>query len=110
MRNTVEIFKNKNILFKELNRVVLRDFGIKKRYEVFEGVDIDNRYHLIFKVERKSRFLSKNADDLIYIYQEISNKKEHGFRSVYVLFLTPFCSKAKNILMSNGFKVLDASM
>ncbi|WP_187648161.1 hypothetical protein [Nitrosophilus labii] len=110
MKKIVGIFKDKNIVFKELKRILLSELGIRKRYEVFEGVDIKNRFYLVFKVERKSRFLSKNAEDLIDIYHKVSKEKEHSFRYVCVLFLTPFCSKAKDILLSKDFKVIDATL
>lgn len=108
MKAVIEIFKNKKSIFKELKAIDLKKFGIKKRYEVYEAVDIKNRYVLIFNVKRKSRFISKNARDLIEIYKNILDSKEHSYRFIYVLFFSPYCSKTKNILKEEGFKILDA--
>lgn len=110
MKNIVEIFKNRGVVFKELKKLDLKKFGIKKRYEIFEGVDIKNRYYLIFVVDRKSRFVSKNVDDLLQIYQKISSIKDYNYKFLYTLFLTNFCSKAKDLLIKKGFKIVDASL
>ena len=110
MKTIVEIFKKRKTIFKELKLIDLKALGVKKRYEVYDAVDIKNRYFLIFRVERKSRFVSKNALDLVEIYEKILKTKEHNYKYIYVLFFSPFCSKSKKLLQERDFKVLDATL
>lgn len=110
MKTIVEIFKKRKILFKELTLLNLKEYGIRKRYEVYEGVDVKNRYFLIFCVQRKSRFISKNAKELLEVFKKILENKNHTYKFIYVLFFSPYCSKSENILKERGLKIVDASL
>jgi len=110
MKNIVEFFKNKKLLFSELRSINLKDFGIKKRYKIYEGVDIKNRYVLIIIIDRKSRFLSRDAESILGTVEIIKEKKDHGYKLIYTLISSPICSKAKKILEDRGYKVINDSL
>ncbi len=103
MKELVELLKRKGLLLKELKPVDLKSLGIKKRVEAFEGVDISNRYVLILHIKRKSRFLRKDAEDLLQIKDLIQRSLNHGFKRFIAVVEAPFCSKAKEYLQKEGW-------
>ena len=79
----------------------------RKKIEVFLGTDIDDFYYLFVILDRKSRFLQKDIDDLELFLHFILN--EINFRKGYkILFLkAPICNKAKLKLKEKGWKNYD---
>jgi len=105
MKELVEFFGAKKLLFSEILPIDLKSYGIKKRIEAYEAVDLKRRYVLIFRIERKSRFLQKDGEDLLRITSTIEQKRGHAFALKYVLLKAPLCSKAKTLLEKEGFRV-----
>lgn len=110
MKDLVNKLKNAGYIFKELKPLNLKDFGIRKRYKVYEGIDIKNRYSLIIEIDRKSRFLSKDALNILELISKISDEKKHSFKLNILYITSPVCSKAKTLLNGNGVKIVDASL
>lgn len=105
MKSIVEFFAAKRMLFKELKKIQKEKFGIKKRIDIYEGVDTRNFYVLVIVLKRKSRVLVKDAKELEEIVQILS--KEHTFKKKFLLIGVPLCSKAKAYLESVGWKIYD---
>lgn len=105
MKELTHYFTCKNILFKELNTILPKTLGSRKKLEIFTGVGIDSNYYAIFIVDSKSRFIRKNAEDLLELYGKLVDFKEHNFKKKIVLISSPLCSKAKAFLKENGWKV-----
>lgn len=106
MKEFVELFRKKGLLFKELAPLDLTQFGIKKRVRLFEGVDLKNRYTLLAVIDRKSRFLQKDGRDLIEIAQKVEQGVGHAFAKKVLFIKAPLCSKAKELLQERGFNVI----
>ncbi len=105
MKSIVEFFAAKKVLFKELQKIQKENFGIKKRIDIYEGVDTKNFYILVVVLKRKSRVLVKDAMQLEEIVQTLS--KERTFKKKFLLVGAPLCSKAKTYLESVGWKIYD---
>ncbi len=105
MKDLTHYFTNKNILFKEFNSILPKTLGSRKKIEIFYGVGIDLNYYAIFIVDSKSRFIRKNAEDLLVLYGKLIDFKEHNFKKKFLLISSPLCSKAKAFLKENGWKV-----
>ena len=102
MQNINEKLFNKNIVLKEIKDITPKT---RKKIKVYLGVDMKDYYYLLVELNTKSRFLIKNAKDIIEFVSSLSsinfkkNKK--------ILFLqSPICSKAKEYLKENGWRVL----
>ncbi|WP_201353576.1 hypothetical protein [Hydrogenimonas urashimensis] len=93
-------------LFKRFEPFSLRTIGSRKRIGVYHGVDLQNRYTLVFVVDKKSRVLRKEVRE----WFEIKTKIEHhyGYRILQniVLLHAPICSKAKALLESEGWSLV----
>ena len=109
MKELVEYFKAKGVLFKELYPVDLKSYKIKKRWQVFVGVDQKNRYWLIVRIERKSRFLRKDAQEVLSLQERLEQILGHGFKKRHLILKAPLCSRAEEFLKEAGWSV-DAVM
>ena len=105
MKEFVELLRSKGKLFKELRPLDPKEFGIKKRITLYEGVDLKSRYTLVIWIERKSRFLQKDAKQLIELVESIQNQRSYNYAKKILLIKAPLCSKAKELLQKEGFRV-----
>ena len=105
MKELTNYFVNKNILFKELNEISPKELKSKKKIRIFDGVGIDKNYYAIFCINAKSRFLTKNAQDLMYMLNQLIDLKKHNYKNKIFLITAPLCSKAKTLLEENGWSV-----
>lgn len=105
MKEFTNYFTNKNILFKELNEVQPKELKSRKKIRIFDGVGIDKNYYAIFIIDGKSRFLRKNANDLIGLLGLLIDHKDHNYKKKILLISSPLCSHAKALLKENGWSV-----
>lgn len=105
MKDVTAYFVNKNIIFKELNTVEPKELSSRKKIEIYDGIGIDKNYYAIFVLNAKSRFLRKNANDLIQLLNRLIDLKEHNYKKKILLISSPLCSHAKQLLKDNGWSV-----
>jgi len=105
LKDLTNYFVNKNIIFKELNEVFPKDLKSRKKIKIYDGIGIDKNYYAIFILDAKSRFLRKNANDLMDLCNKLINLKEHNYKKKELLISSPLCSHAKKLLKDNGWGV-----
>ena len=103
MKEIVEFFSRKNILFKKLEKIDIKKFGIKKHMVLYSGIDMKNHYSAVVQIKRKSRFVTKDAKELEDIVTTLPF--EYSFKRKYLLINTPICSKAKEYLVERGWSI-----
>ena len=97
-----EILFNKNIVLKELKDITPKT---RKKIKVYLGVDMKDFYYLLVELNTKSRFLIQNAKDIISFVSPLTNINFKNNKKI--LFIeSPICSKAKEYLKENGWRVL----
>ena len=108
LKEVMEPLQAGGFLFKRFEPFSLKTIGSRKRIGVYHGVDLENRYTLVFVVEKKSRVLQKEVREWL----EIKSKIEHhyGYRILQnvLLLRAPICSKAKALLEAEGWSVIAA--
>ena len=77
----------------------------RKKIKVFLGVDIKNFYYLLVSLDTKSRFLQKNAKELLEFVLPLSEVKFQKNKKI-LFSKAPMCGKAKEFLKSMGWRVL----
>lgn len=105
MKDLTTFYTNKNIIFKEIEKIEPKELGSRKKIEIYIATSIKSEYYAIFIVEAKSRFLRKNADNLMELCSLLSSKVEHNFKKKELLISSPLCSKAKTYLKDNSWRV-----
>ena len=97
--------QNKDILFKEIKSILPKELDSRKKIEIFSATSIDSKFYAIFVVDSKSRFIRKNADDLMELCEKLATFLDHNFKKKELLIKSPLCSKAKEYLKQNGWSV-----
>ena len=105
MKELTTYYTNKNIIFKEIQKVEPKELGSRKKIDIYFATSIDSEYYCIFKIDAKSRFLRKNADDLMVMADTLATYVEHSFKKKEVIINSPLCSKAKQYLKDNSWNV-----
>lgn len=96
---------NKGVLFKKIEQVDLKELKSRKKLDLYYGLDIKKNYHAIFIINSKSRFITKNANDLMFLLNNLISLKGHNFKKTTLLISSPLCSKAKALLKENSWSV-----
>lgn len=78
----------------------------RKKIIVYSGVDTQHFYHAVFCYEQKSRFGSKEAEELETLLTRLVLHVKHAYKYKHLLLKAPLCSKALNRLVQNGWKVM----
>jgi hypothetical protein len=102
MHKLNEILLQKNIVLKEIKDITPKT---RKKIKVFLGVDIKNFYYLLVSLDTKSRFLQKNAKELLEFVLPLSEVKFQKNKKI-LFSKAPMCGKAKEFLKSMGWRVL----
>ncbi len=110
MKELVNLLLSKNYIFKSLKEIDKRALGIRKRIDIYEGVDVNSYYVAIFILVQKSRFLKKNAKELDSLLDKIKRLQDHNYKRKVLIYQMPFCSKAKESLKESGWILIDASI
>ena len=78
----------------------------RKKVIIFSGVDLNHFYHTIFKLEQKSRFVLKQAQEILALEALLELHVKHIYKHKHLLVSGPICSKAMGFLKENGWKVI----
>ena len=106
IKKVLEPLQSRGYLFKRFEPFSLKTIGSRKRIEVYHGVDLQNRYTLVFIVKKKSRVLQKEAREWMEIVSKIEN--HYGYRIMQNILVigAPLCSKARNLLEREGWSIV----
>jgi hypothetical protein len=96
---------NKNVLFKDIKQILPKEIGSRKKIDIYSATSIDLNFYAIFIVDSKSRFIRKNANDLMELCEKLVSHLDHNFKKKELLISSPLCSKAKEYLKENDWRV-----
>ncbi len=105
MKKLTEYFNSKNILFKDIKEISLKELGSRKKIKLYIATSIKNEYYSILIIDSKSRFIRKNAEELISLNNKLVDYIGHNFKVKELLISSPLCSKAKKILEDDRWRV-----
>ncbi len=105
MKDLTKYYLDKDVLFKQIEKVLPKDIGSRKKVDIFVATSITKEYYSIFIIDVKSRFLKKEAMDLINLNEKLVEYKEHNFKKKELLISSLICSKAKKFLEDNRWRV-----
>ena len=91
MKDILEILIKKNVICKELKPLKL---NTRKKLRAYLGVNLKNEYCLVLKIEKKSRILKKELEEIFKIMPNINFR----YKKKILLTNAPICSKAKEML------------
>ena len=105
MKELTNYFTNKDIIFKQIDQITPKELGSRKKIGIYHATSIKKEFYSIFIIDAKSRFLRKNADELMALNDILSSHLDHNFKKKVLLISSPLCSKAKAYLKENKWSV-----
>lgn len=105
MKDLTKYFLNRDILFKEIKEISPKELGSRKKIKIYVATSVTKEFYSIFIIDAKSRFIRKNANDLLELYSKLVDFQEHNFKKKELLINSPLCSKAKKFLEENKWSV-----
>lgn len=105
MKDIVEYLQKKHIIFSSLTEVKPKEIGSRKRVQLFVGVDLKGYYALVMRVEKKSRVLRKEAEELMALHEKLEKYIDSKITKKYCIIKAPLCSHAKAMLEEQGWRV-----
>lgn len=105
LKDLIHYLNEKELHFKSLEKVEPKELGSRKKIGIYDATHIDSSYYAIFIVESKSRFIRKNANDLIEMLESLKSYKDHNYKYKMLIISSPLCSKAKALLEENGWHI-----
>jgi len=106
MKEIVEYLQEKHLIFKSLKSITPKELGSRKKIELYLGVDLKEYYAVVMVVEKKSRVLRKEAEELMLLHEKLEKYIDSGIKKKYMIIKAPLCSKAKAMLEEHGWKVM----
>ncbi len=105
MKELTNYFTKKDIIFKQISEITPKELGSRKKISIYQATSVKKEFYAIFIVDAKSRFIRKNADDLMSLCDTLSSHVDHNFKKKVLLISSPLCSKAKAYLKDNKWSV-----
>ncbi len=105
MKEMIERICGKRIVFSSLETILPAVLGTRKKLSIFSGVDLKSYYHVVFRIEQKSRFLLRHAHEILALEQTLETVKGHRYFYKHIIFHAPLCSKAQVLLNAEGWKI-----
>lgn len=105
MKELVESLNRKHIIFKSLKAIMPKELGSRKKVSIHLGVDLKGYYALVLQMEKRSRVLRKEADELMLLHEKLEQYIGSKVTKKYIIIKAPLCSHAKAMLEEHGWKV-----
>ena len=107
MKKITGLLQEKGYIFTIFEKIEPKLLKSRKKILIYTGIDIKKQYISVFIVEQKSRFLIKNAKEILLLHEKLISYKEHNFKKNIIFINSPLCSKAKSFLKENKWIVYD---
>ena len=101
----VDYLQKKNLVFKSLKEITPKELGSRKKIALYLGVDLKGYYTVVMEIEKKSRILRKEAQELMVLHEKLEKYIDSRISKKYMIIKAPLCSKAKALLEEHGWKV-----
>ena len=107
MKDIIKNLVDKKIILKNSKLIEPKVLNTRKKIKILRGVDTKSNYVAVFAIERKSRFVSKDALELEEMFEKLVELSGHNYKRKILLYKMPFCSKAKDILKGDKWRLIE---
>ena len=100
----------KGFLFSSFVNIEPKKLSSRKKIQIYSACDVRSNFISIFVADRKSRFLIKNAKEIIELKDKLVLKEEHNFKNNIFIIKSAVCSKAIAHFKQNNWIVYNDFM
>ncbi len=105
LKDIVEFLSKKGVIFKSMTQISPKELDSRKKIDLFLAVDMQDYYTLIVSISKKSRFIRKDAEDIITLHRKVESLKDLIIKKKIVLIDAPLCSKAGKMMRVEGWEI-----
>lgn len=105
MKDLITYYSKKGQIFTKINEILPKELNSRKKIKIYDATTLDMKFYAIFVIDSKSRFIKKNADDLMNLEEQLAKYLGHNFKIKELLIKSEICSKAKAYLKENSWSV-----
>lgn len=105
MKEIVDFLQTKQLIFKSLTEINPKELETRKKIHIYLGVDLKQYFSCIMHIQKKSRVLQKEANELMLLHEKLEVYNDSKINKKYIYIEAPLCSKAKNLMEENGWVV-----
>ncbi|MDD5372128.1 MAG: hypothetical protein PHO62_01740 [Sulfurimonas sp.] len=105
MQSVVDSLRKKGKIYKKMQEIAPKELGVRNRIKIYKATDIAGYFYSIFAVSQKSKLLMKDVHKFEEIYAKLTLFCGHNFKYKIIFIDAPLCSKAKEALMQQGWKI-----
>jgi hypothetical protein len=107
MKQIIDFFQQKNIIFKSFKEITPKELGSRKKISIYVGVNLKGYYAAVIELKKKSRVLRKEVGDLLLLHEKLEKYIDSTIKKKYIIIKAPLCSHAKKMLEEQGWKVMN---
>ncbi len=105
MKEIIEYLQQRSLIFKSFKPIAPKELGSRKKVDIYLGVDLRGYYTIVMVLQKKSRVLKKEAEELMALHEVLERYIDTKITKKFILIKAPLCSKAKALLQEYGWKV-----
>ncbi len=105
MQMVVDSLRKKGKIYKKMQELPPKELGIRNKIKIYKATDINGYFWAIFAISQKSRLLMKDVHKFEEIYAKLKLYFDHNFKHKVIFIDAPLCSKAKEALEAQGWKI-----
>lgn len=105
MQMVVDSLRKQGKIYKKMLEVSPKEIGIRNKIKIYKATDINGYFWAIFAISQKSRLLMKDVHKFEEIYAKLTLYFDHNFKHKIIFIDAPLCSKAKEALQQQGWKI-----
>lgn len=106
MKEIADILQKNKLIFKSLKEIPIKEFGSRKKINLYLGVDLKNYYTFVLHIKKKSKILRREAMELMEFHKKMEVYNESAIKKKYIYLQAPICSKAKNLFQEQKWTLL----
>lgn len=106
MKTLIESLAKQDMIFKDISKLDLKKLKIKTKVNIYQATSLNGDYCSIFKIDKKSRFITKDSLKILSINEDLKIFCEHNFAKSFLYISSPLCSKAKKVLENESWTII----
>ena len=110
IKELTSFLNTKGFLFSSFVNIEPKQINSRKKIQIFSACDIKKNFISIFIIDQKSRFLIKNAKEIVELKDRLVLKEDHNFKKNIFIIKSEVCSKATKHFKENKWIVYDDFM
>jgi hypothetical protein len=110
IKEITSFLSQKGYIFSVFNKIEPKEINSRKKIEIYSAIDIKKHFISVFCINLQSRFLIKNAKEIIDLKNRLALKEEHNFKKNIIIVNSPICRKAIDHFKENKWTIYNDFM